>query len=623
MEAYSQLAFGRTAAALKLAQSPQFRTVVAKLLQAGANKLTDARLARLGRRFGRLISPTGTSAALTSADALALLKAFVPLVRPKAKRGPVAVAPAIAKKAVDTAFSLISSRSTITLPARKTRALPLRFALPPGKPLASLNGTLVVDLAGVATPLTVTAKVQELSPIAVEPPTVVIEHSTASVDLVGPGVRELLAHPDASPPSVRLRSGDHEVTATLKVPATHTAGAPDRATATVALSGDPYPGKYAGDLPIRSVLPGKPTVGVEVRAHRSIWLAFLFIFGGAFIGGLLGRLAALARRRELLRESLEESLAKYGPLETTRQGWSMEALLGPQPWEADEDAIQGASGLLGSIQRGRSSADLDDDTARVLDMVARLQRWLRLEPAIRRLRLVQVEIPEGAGWTATYAWRATEELLAAARREPPNAEAADALVARILRHAIWHHRFAVAWAAASSYQERDRLKALDEANGATEALKVTPEQQDTLDIQLRTLLAAFGATAAAITNMPVPPGEPVVWEASPNQFTGWATLDGKSYGQLVHEARAGSRAYNPLTLLKELRRVGRLDGVATLAAVALACLVYLPTVYNDTWGNLTDILTAVTAGVLGHVAIKWAALPAFQSLRLRSPASAA
>ncbi len=363
----------------------------------------------------------------------------------------------------------------------------------------------------------------------------------------------------------------------------------------------------------------KPTVAIEVRAHRSIWIAFLLIFLGSVIGGLFGRFAALARRRELLRESLKESLAKYTPLEAARQGWSMEALLGPgPPWEAETTDLKGVRGLFRSIDRARSSGDLDDDTARVLDMVARLQRWLRLEPAIRRLRLVQVAIPVGAGWTGTYAWRATEELLAAARREPPDAAAADALVARILRHATWHHRFAVAWEAATTYTQRDMLMALDEANAATDALEVTPEQQDVLDVNLDTLLAAFGAPAAAIMNMPVPPGDTVVWNASPNQFTGWATLDGKSYGQLVHEASAGSRAYNPLSLIQEIAKLGPLDFVASLVAVAFASLVYLPTVYSDTWGSLDDILTAITAGVLGHVAVKWAALPAFQSLRLRT-----
>ncbi len=117
----------------KLARSPQFQSAVVNALRTGANKLSHARLKRLAPRFAGLVRPAGMTAALTPADTLSLIKAVAPLVRP------VTIRPAVARKAVKAAVSLISSRWAIAVPPGKTRTLPLRFALPPGKPIAALE----------------------------------------------------------------------------------------------------------------------------------------------------------------------------------------------------------------------------------------------------------------------------------------------------------------------------------------------------------------------------------------------------------------------------------------------------------------------------------------------------
>lgn len=89
------------------------------------------------------------------------------------------------------------------------------------------------------------------------------------------------------------------------------------------------------------------------------------------------------------------------------------------------------------------------------------------------------------------------------------------------------------------------------------------------------LLHSLGASVPQLPEPPTPAGlTDVVWSASPNLFTGWATLDGKSHGQPVRQAAA--------------------------------------------WN---DLVTAFVAGLVGHVVVKWAALPAFQSLRLRAQAA--
>jgi hypothetical protein len=56
----------------------------------------------------------------------------------------------------------------------------------------------------------------------------------------------------------------------------------------------------------------------------------------------------------------------------------------------------------------------------------------------------------------------------------------------------------------------------------------------------------------------------------------------------------------------------------TALVIALSSLAYALTIYNDTWGSPADWATAFCADVVGTASITWAALPVFQSLRLRA-----
>jgi hypothetical protein len=58
----------------------------------------------------------------------------------------------------------------------------------------------------------------------------------------------------------------------------------------------------------------------------------------------------------------------------------------------------------------------------------------------------------------------------------------------------------------------------------------------------------------------------------------------------------------------------------SLPAILGASALYLLTIYSDSWGSLDDLLTAFTAGFGTAIAIDWAAVPIFQSLRLRKSA---
>jgi hypothetical protein len=59
----------------------------------------------------------------------------------------------------------------------------------------------------------------------------------------------------------------------------------------------------------------------------------------------------------------------------------------------------------------------------------------------------------------------------------------------------------------------------------------------------------------------------------------------------------------------------RRDLLWTASIALVTSVAYIPTIYNPAWGTTADYVSAFAAGFLGKVAINWAAMPLFQSLR--------
>lgn len=536
--------------------------------------------------------------------------------------------------------AVLASNVPVRVPAHSRTVLPLRFAVGPGDEPENLNGTVTVSITAgkqtVDTRFPVSAKFVDLGAVVLQPAKLTIfkgggDDGVGHVDLVGPGVRTLLLHPGQSKRQVRL-SGDngHSVMATIES-LKAVSGDPDRATADIVVAGV-GPGKYTGDLPLWELTPGSPTVGVELHDQHSRWIAFLLLFVGAVIGGLMLRLAALARRRAVLKEALDESLKAYedvAPNPTDVASWNLSALLDLEGPAGPRDIVrlQGAEGLRTSIRTARTESDLDEDAVRVLDMVARIQRWLRVEPAARRLAMVQRNLPDGddaaQAWRALSPWTDAQLLLEAVRSEAVKPEIADGLVARLLHQARWQHRLLAVWTQwgvqrLTADEKRERLDKLYGEAPVADALTSTAGEQSALDARLDAWVDELNTDPGEPPVPADPPGDRlrVNWAADANNFTGWATLDGPSYGQLVRQSMVTSRTYSAAVLAKELQRLG-LDLPFALVTAGVACAIYLPTIYNDTWGTVPDMLTALLAGIGGPLIVKWAALPAFQSLRLR------
>jgi hypothetical protein len=563
------------------------------------------------------------------------------------------------------------------LASKEVVSLVFRALLAPGEPVSAVDGTLVVRLGKKTKLVPVMGAVRTFAGVAVDPTSLTMnaEDVTATVTLTGSDLVAFLRSGGTVTPTTTLHNDDGDsFQATLELPSADdvaASGDPNQANATVRLAdSSPPAGKYTGKLPISNISAGAPAITVEADAQKSILWATLLVFVGVVIGGILRRLIVIAQRRSLLTATLQQSLDVYAYIhrhvhpndQDETASWDLDDLLGgPPPYEAadspTDDRLQGAPGVLASIRGARATTDLDEDADRVLDMVARIQRWLRLEPAAQLLVKAEAEYAsmplqfvkdskpelllfgrkdntqEQHEWADSNTRLESRTLLDAGKREPPDAKAADDLVARLLRQAAWHHHYCEAWKALSVADstrdaERKRLWELDQAlvsNNKT-VLTRTAEEQDAFDAKLSAFDVKF--TAPHKPNKPGPDGRPedftqVDWDASPNLFTGWATLDGRSYGQLTRRAATSARALFWPEFGREFDVLNWRDLFWSLLVAGAASAAYIVPKYGDTWGTTTDLIGAVVAGLIGNVAIDWVALPIFQSLRVRSSTPAA
>jgi hypothetical protein len=538
----------------------------------------------------------------------------------------------------------------------ETRPISVGFVLEAGEPPSEVDGSLVMKLDGEAVAVAVTGVAQSFKGLSVRPASLKMDsdQKSAQVTLLGPDVLEFLRSSGPGLSTATLYGDDGETAKVkLELPTVTDAarGNPDRAEATVTpIGADPPAGKYTGKLSLSDLVPEAPTIDVELSSRRGFCLLIFLAFLGVLVGGVLSRLVALAMRRRQLLAFLKQSMDAYeyvlGTGET--KSWSLEDLLGNGDAEPNENRLQGLPALEHSIEKARSTSDLDEDAKRVLDMIARLQRWLRVEPVARRLTLIcdQRKPPKSLGnytWKGSRTLADTRALLQMTRREPADVEKADDLVARLLFQLDWHNRLAAAWSFAVGGQAGSspkglakELKELDESLGKGDktAGTRTLDEQD----QLKSRLQAMIESLPPQTPVPAPPPlpeepqkelgngiTPVIWDASSNLFTGWATLDGPSYGQLTRRAATTTRALSrprASDLKTEICSLRPADLGWTFVALALASVAYGVEGYGETWGTDQDLAEAFFAGFLGKVAVNWAALPLFRSIRLRAAAKA-
>ena len=596
-----------------------------------------------------------------AADALAAVKSGgCPRGKPRTLMGVLRIALDIAKKGQLTVSYLRSEADEevpasehfavvepgeATVKAGELRVLTLRFAVPQGKGLSTVNGTVFVKHGDTRFPLPVKAPAAELK---VVPATVPIECTfggdgceTTTVTLTGTAVPQLVENVvEKEEITVELRKDLH--TATAKIDEITPDGTDAlKATARVRITDDGIPGRtYKGTA---ELLPGeKPvTLDIELKHGFSGWIPFIVILIGVLFGALLPRVRSHWRRQKLLRAELDAAVDQYETrlkrIGGNPASYRLKDLVDFTP----NGPPAAVAELRTAIATARNDADLDEDTTRVLDLIARLQRWLRVEPAAQRFDQVATSQPHQPGtgqkaWKDTRTWHDSLALRAALHDEPKDADAADDLVARVLWQIQWHHRMERAWNHVAEGKGNVTAKQLDEVDAkltSSPVLDRTASQRAELEADLDRLtqdldIPDLGAPEGADVRSTVL-GD-VNWQAPSFNFRGWATLNGPQYKQLKERVSNSGRdieAQRPARKTEEDSTVGstvrRLFSgtIHSLPAILLACTVYFLGVYDDSWGSAIDFLTALIAGAAGKIVIDWAGLPLFRSVRLRKPAS--
>jgi hypothetical protein len=554
----------------------------------------------------------------------------------------------------------------LTIAPHATTALALHFTLTPGKPSSALEGALDVVLSGFRQVMAVPLKVSLLAPpgLRLEPGELTLSNDrgkhrpTTTLTLVGPGAGAFAGAADTRASFALYDANNDEVK--LKLGA-FSEVQPGIASATLSIANNPYPGAYKGEIALFSLSPSAPRLALKVNSHRSVWLVILLVLLGVAIGGLAPRLFALNQRRNTLFRELGAARRRFDAAENTLPAgvnseiWSLgdlaeaDSLPGEQTHGGASQGLAGVDALYAKIAEARNDRDLDGDTGAVLEVVARLQRWLRLAPTVWLLSdLVKERSPaDQTAWRKTATWRDTRLLQESLLREPATVAAADDLVARVLWQIGWYRDFAELYSQANSQPKWGTLVgSLEKQMGKKSVLERTAAERDELsfafervgeELDVQLAREDYSRLSAQYMRLSGTPELTVRWRTTPNLFTGWATIDGTSWRALRTQAARSGRA-------RQLRRVNATDpsptrssgaerlsrfGSAFLSGIVpaippllAASIFYAVTIYSETWGSLTDIFTAITAGFVGKVAIDYGTLSIFQSRGLSLAANA-
>jgi len=537
-------------------------------------------------------------------------------------------------------------RRWVALRPHTTTPLSLYFALSRTLPSAALDGTLNVVLREARQVISIPIGVAVPSPpgVALEPKELTLSNNrssgtpTATLSLVGPGVAAFARAVGVRHSLVLYDStGD---TATFEL-GSFTESANGVVSGDLTAVNNPAPGAYKGELHLFPLSPAAPALTLSVNSHRSIWWAIALVFLGVLLGVVALRYLSLDKRRNTLSKALDDALQRYNdaycalPQDVRRTMWSLHDLA-----EADGYARPQASGLLPGvaalyerIAEANNDHDLDEDTDSVLDVVARVQRWLRLAPLAWQLDELAKRSPRADRWHGKDAWRELQLLKESLSREPASSDAADDAVARILWLIPWYNGLVQLYEATEGNAKlrKETVFALDHKLGEKATFTRTPLQRDELSVELAKMFekAKRQPPIRDYVRLELTDELSVSWRTTPSLFTGWATIGstGLRLLRVQSEGRGHTRAakLSRSTQTTAADRASRfaVNLLASLPSLVASSIVYAVFVYNNTWGSATDVLTALIAGFAGKVTIDDRTLAIFQSVRLHATSASA
>jgi hypothetical protein len=527
----------------------------------------------------------------------------------------------------------------------------LRFWLPADHDASELDGTVVVQARTDPLLVRVTGQFAGPQGVTVEPQRVALSVTkdlafsgrstrgdTAKVTLRGARAQALIDDPAQLTGSTLLRNDDgHAIT----VHWTTANGA-----AAIAVVGNPAAGSYHGRLPLTSHA-ASPAVDLTVNVHHLGLYAFIAVGLGALIGGYLPMLTRLQRKKQLMAGSVEHAIREFRKarkeLADTERTWVEMTLAElepdpwrrPLPWYPDFDA-HGIRGFFGQVHWSRNDEDLTAASTRAKDFDGQIARWLtvwRHAAPLQALLADEERLPpiDGRRWEDLGVRADSHALfLDALREDPVTSKTAQEWADRLLRQVRRHAGVAAAWytiATDDLGRERERLVqqlfALAEPSGENgphspstwgnfwRKYDVLRRDLDAIKPENRLpsehIDALQGPREQVVEQlMAVPVKEGVISRVLPGQ---------QKVAAAVAYANRDKQLEDPTTKL--VARVHRQDVEMTILATLLAIIVYAVAVYDNTFGSPKDYAIAFAAGFATQALAQWAAMPIFESLRLR------
>ena len=425
-------------------------------------------------------------------------------------------------------------------------------------------------------------------------------------------------------------------------------------TGTVKVDDTSGVGEFKGALPLAPGIAGGPELPVSVTVGHSLGWAVVFVFLGAFVGGGLALFRGIRRRRKLLGLEVSSMLERYDREKDesggTPAGYDIDAHI-IQPRYNDRRGVRpfpgnhGVSGLLWRIDSAQDDHDFDEAATNTDAFIATVDWWIRLEPWAREItrQIEERTVPRrasGMRFTECDAFADTYALRQKLRSRPKKEEEVQDLQQRAAAHclrltrwrALWHLHLEVEKANLElTDQQADALRdaEIETIQDQTKPGKAADEEAEAQRVALEDrLLDEAGDTLRYLLATAKPGVSERVEEDLEADRERIEDLTSTMVARplvdrgLLYSIRRHGLDETASRLWQDFKSVQRGDLMWTLLSALVASTAYALTIWDDTWGTITDYATAFTAGFLTDAVVKWAVLPAFQSYRVRRRAAA-
>jgi hypothetical protein len=466
------------------------------------------------------------------------------------------------------------------------------------------------------------------------------DHGEAFVDLRGPGAAAL-ARRGGAIDAVLRRDDGLSVVVPVKLKTRRRA---DNVTQLVIPGGRTRfdePGRYSGRLPLG---PGRSAPVVELVANVRIWWgwAVLAVLVGVLLGHMVPPLLRLERIRRRGRDTVADAIRRFALARRRHPepaSYDLDSLITPLRWQArgilatphDE-----AARLLRELRDGQTPTELNRTVEAAAALRGRVERWAQIETCARELLdlLDPLPPPRGRGlhFTDTPPYADAYQVLTRLHTEPHVADVSTptedelravtglCLLARREAKLIKLAREVWACHARLDGDERGpRLPEADEAErddwelqplweGAGKPATRSAARFSTLAVNLRRAISHLAELERKYLVSVVPPStlrERIGAALTRARFGAWRAIAALARGVIAAAEWLLRRAADLARALGSWLRgwLAVAELLSGLLKLSVPVLVYVLTLYGDTWGSPLDFLSAFAVGFAGKVGL--------------------